>query len=59
VKEGVEIFWPQDYPVFLYEDDYVDPDNLLSGFMRSQLLVRVCDFLPAGTLMHMIILPRI
>ncbi|KAF8513796.1 hypothetical protein JB92DRAFT_2921992 [Gautieria morchelliformis] len=40
VKEGIETFRPQDYPVFLYENDEVDPDNLLSGFLRSEILVR-------------------
>ncbi|KAF8532688.1 hypothetical protein JB92DRAFT_2840209, partial [Gautieria morchelliformis] len=40
VKEGVETFRPQDYPVFLHEDDKVNPDNLLSGFLRSEILIR-------------------
>ncbi|KAF8519855.1 hypothetical protein JB92DRAFT_3141628 [Gautieria morchelliformis] len=40
VKEGVETFRPQDYPVFLYEDDKVNPDNLLSGFLRSEILIQ-------------------
>ncbi|KAF8530729.1 hypothetical protein JB92DRAFT_2694636 [Gautieria morchelliformis] len=40
VKEGVETFRPQDYPVFLYEDDKVNPDNLLPGFLRSEILIR-------------------
>ncbi|KAF8481416.1 hypothetical protein JB92DRAFT_1710502 [Gautieria morchelliformis] len=40
VKKGIEIFRPQDFPVFLYEDDKVDPNNLLSGFLRSEILIR-------------------
>ncbi|KAF8511448.1 hypothetical protein JB92DRAFT_3144074 [Gautieria morchelliformis] len=40
IKEGVETFRPQDYPVFLYEDDKVNPDNLLSGFLHSEILIR-------------------
>ncbi|KAF8506232.1 hypothetical protein JB92DRAFT_2963454 [Gautieria morchelliformis] len=40
VKEGVETFRPQDYPMFSYEDDKVNPDNLLSGFLRSKILIR-------------------
>ncbi|KAF8514392.1 hypothetical protein JB92DRAFT_2830012 [Gautieria morchelliformis] len=39
VREGIEIFRLQDFPVFLYEDDKVDPNNLLLGFLRSDILV--------------------
>jgi len=41
LKQQEELINPRDYPLLLYPDDFVDEDNLLEGFGRNNLLVRV------------------